>query len=752
MTDHHDAPAVVDAPEPAPARSHRLRWLSLGIVGVGLAAAGVVAWTQVKPVVDARRYASVTYEVPEAPHLSAGDGELLLRIDPTASSLTYEVDETFVGKKTSTATGVTNGIAGDIALNRDDLAASRVGDIVANVEQFHSDNNLRDARIRQDFLESHRYPLATFSLDEVKGLDGTLEEGRSYSFTLEGSVAIKDTTAPVAFDVDATFADGRLTATATTTAKLSRFDAGPISIAGLVRTEDDVALTLELTAVDPSRAEVATEVAGPERVDTKGAESPSFRTVVAPILEQSCANCHNTGQMAGKHVRIDTAADAKAISDGIKTVTQTGYMPPWPASDKGVELAHVPRLSPSELQALAAWADAGGPLDVPASTKLEMTAEVAAQQPRKDVSLRIPSYTGVATNTNDYRCFVLDPEVTEDTILTGYTFLADQVEGSTTPGVPHQRRAGGQRREAGWRRRPTGVGVLRRSRPRRSPPRSRARPAAASRRRLRRPGQPRGRLGAGSVAGDLPRGLRGHAPQGRRAGDAAALPLRRCPHARLLGPGAPARRPVGEAPRAAGGEPARPGGDPLRPRGRRRAAVRPRRIDRRQRREVRAVGRGQRGGAARAVPPHPRGAHRRLRRQRGPLVVRVAGAPGRPDRGRARAHAHARQDVPAHVGPGHRPRADPPRHPPVELRLADELRPGEAAAGEGRPGGAHGVLVGSPGRPEPRAQVRRVRRGHRGRDVLRHLRPRGRSLIPRPRWTAFRSGPWPSPHRPTSRR
>lgn len=431
MTDHHELDREVSAPEPQPAASpsRRLRWLSLGIVGLGLAAVGYVAWTQVKPAVDARRYASVTYEVPTAPRLKAAEGETLLRIDPTSSSLTYEIEETFVGRKTSTATGVTNGIAGDLALNRADLSASRVGDIVVNVEQFRSDNNLRDARIRQDFLSSHRYPLATFSLDAISGLDGALEEGRSYSFTMKGTVAIKDTTAPATFDATARFEDDRLVATATTTAKLSRFDAGPISIAGLVRTEDDVALTLKLVAVDPTDSDVATEVAGPERVETEGAvDAPSFRTVVAPILERSCASCHNTGQMAGKHVRLDTAADAKAISDGIKTVTQTGYMPPWPASDEGVALAHVPKLSKRELADLAAWSEAGGPLDVPADTELEMPPEVAAQQPRKDVTLEIPTYTGVATNTNDYRCFVLDPKITEETMLTGYTFLADQVE------------------------------------------------------------------------------------------------------------------------------------------------------------------------------------------------------------------------------------------------------------------------------------------------------------------------------------
>jgi len=419
-----------EAPAPeVPKPSHRLRWFSLGVVVLGLAVAGGVAWKQVKPVVDARRYSSVTQTVPTAPHLTPKGEESLYRIDPTASSLTYDIDETFVGRKTSTATGTTSGIAGDLAVNGDDLSASRVGDIVVNVEQFHSDNNLRDARIRQDFLSSHRFPLATFSVNDITGLTGTLAEGKTYTFTMTGDVTLKDTTAPATWKVTAKVDDGRLVATATTTAKLSRFKAGPISIAGLVRTADDVKLTLKLTAVDPAKNTIANKTSRPEALQTAATgTSPSYSKVIEPIIEKSCASCHNTGQMAGSHVRMDTAADVKAISDGIKTVTQTGYMPPWPASDKGVALSHNPKLSAKDLAALAAWSDAGGQLDVPASTKVVMTPQAKALQPRKDVSLKIPAYTGSINNTNDYRCFVLDPKLTEDTYLTGYTFLADQVQ------------------------------------------------------------------------------------------------------------------------------------------------------------------------------------------------------------------------------------------------------------------------------------------------------------------------------------
>lgn len=411
---------------PASGRHRSLRWFSAGIIGVGLVAAGYIGWTQVKPTIESRKYRNVTKEVPAAPQLSATSDQQLLRIDPVRSSLQYEIGERFAGKKASTAKGATKGIAGDIVLDRSDLAKSKVGTIVANVEQFESDNNLRDARIRKDFLESHAYPLATFDTTELTGLSGPLKAGESRSFAMVGNLTVKKTTTRATWQVKAQWDGDKLTATATTTAKLSRFDAGPISIAGLVTTDDEIKLVLKLTAVDPATNQIATTTDAKERAaKTEGA--PSFAKEVKPILASNCASCHNTGQMAADSVRLDTAGDAAAISDGIKTVTETGYMPPWPASDKGVELDHVAKLTKAELATLAAWSDAGGPLDVEPTTKVTMTGEQAALKPRQDKTVRIPAYLGSTENRNDYRCFVLDPKITEPTVMSGYTFVSDDI-------------------------------------------------------------------------------------------------------------------------------------------------------------------------------------------------------------------------------------------------------------------------------------------------------------------------------------
>ncbi len=421
-----DAADLTELEPTRPKGSLKTRSLVLGGVLIVVAGAALFSWREVKPVVDARKYSSVTYEVPKAPKLTPAEGETVYRIDPTRSSLTYEVQERFAGKETTSATGTTSGIAGDIAVDPSDLAATRVGTMVVNLEQLHSDNNLRDARLRLDYLESHEFPLATFEPDEITGLKGKLVEGKAQEFSMTGDLTVKEITKPATFAGTATLDDGALKVAASADAKLSDYGAGPIRIAGMVSTSDDAELTLKLTAYDPAVRTIPTRISGPDAKEPTG--GPSFAKTVQPILEANCVSCHNTGQMGAHALTIDTAGDARGVSDGLKTVTQLKHMPPWRASDEGVPLKHKMALTDAEIAAIARWSDAGGALDVSEDALIKPKPVDAGPQPRKDIVLDRPAYTGSMDNTNDYRCFVLDPKLTKPTYLTGYTFLADQVE------------------------------------------------------------------------------------------------------------------------------------------------------------------------------------------------------------------------------------------------------------------------------------------------------------------------------------
>ncbi len=405
---------------------HWLLW-TMGVVIVVLTAGGLYVWREYRTLTSSK-YSVVDYTVPNAPHLAASTGETVYRIDPSESQVGYSVSENLFGQSAHQAQGTTNGIAGDIALDTSNPAASRVGQIVVNVEQLHSDNNLRDARMRQANLDSHDFPLAYLSVLDFNGMPATITDGNSYHFTMDSQLTVKQTPGPVTWNADATVADGRLSVTATAQVKMSTFGVGPISIAGLVSTSDDVTLTLKLTALDPSKFTIPTAIAAPPSAP-RDTNSPSFEKVVMPALEANCASCHNPGQVGAAHWTLDTAQDAVNISDGIGSVVQSGYMPPWPASPHGVALMNSKALDQQTKDALVQWSRAGGPLDVPATTKITPKGGPPVPAPRQDVVLQMPdAYAGSLSVPNDYRCFVLDPHVTQPTYITGYQVTPDHRE------------------------------------------------------------------------------------------------------------------------------------------------------------------------------------------------------------------------------------------------------------------------------------------------------------------------------------
>ncbi len=264
------------------ARASRSHWVlsTLAVVLVVVLGGAMYVYSRVKPLLSVADVA-VSYTVPDAPHLVAGNRETVYRIDPTHSSLTYGVDENIVGQTAHHATGSTNGIAGDLALNTVDPSASRVGTIVANVEQLHSDNNLRDAQIRQRYLDSAANPLVSFTTTKLSGLPSAIVDGHTYTFTMSGDLKVKSVSAPESWKVTAKVsAGGEVDATATTTVKMSTFGVGPINLAGLVSTGDDVALTFKLTALDPSKYAIPTTIAPPPGVAHTGT-GPSFKSAVA---------------------------------------------------------------------------------------------------------------------------------------------------------------------------------------------------------------------------------------------------------------------------------------------------------------------------------------------------------------------------------------------------------------------------------------------------------------------------------------
>lgn len=155
-------------------------------------------------------------------------------------------------------------------------------------------------------------------------------------------------------------------------------------------------------------------------------EETGFATVVAPILLDHCASCHNPGGPGSTHWYLSTARDVVEVSPYIVEQVVSGQMPPWPASDLGVPYAKSLGLTADEFDAVIGWLEAGAALDVDEDTPM-FAAELAALEDPLVVP-PVEPYGGESGRYDDYRCLVYQPDLDEGAWLTGYQFVADQTE------------------------------------------------------------------------------------------------------------------------------------------------------------------------------------------------------------------------------------------------------------------------------------------------------------------------------------
>ena len=153
---------------------------------------------------------------------------------------------------------------------------------------------------------------------------------------------------------------------------------------------------------------------------TAPAAAPSFTRDVAPILQQKCAGCHQTGGVAP--FALDSARGISSRASLIAAAVQAGVMPPWPPGPRSP--AYVGKrertLSADERATILAWAKAGGKVDGPAPKPLP-AENVPVRDGERAVEVAMPvAYRPQAQpgTTDDYRCFVLDPKLTQDVSVT----------------------------------------------------------------------------------------------------------------------------------------------------------------------------------------------------------------------------------------------------------------------------------------------------------------------------------------------
>ena len=158
--------------------------------------------------------------------------------------------ETFLnqGNAFKVAVGRTSQVSGEISLDPAAPQNSTLGTFTADISQFASDSDRRDNAIRGRYLESSKYPNVTFTPTAIEGLPQSYQDGQEITFKVTGDLTIREVTKPVSFDVTATLSGDTLSGQAVTTILMSEFGFGPISIAGILNTEDQAKVTLNFVA------------------------------------------------------------------------------------------------------------------------------------------------------------------------------------------------------------------------------------------------------------------------------------------------------------------------------------------------------------------------------------------------------------------------------------------------------------------------------------------------------------------------
>ena len=390
--------------------------VSAAVVAV---AAACFAWFVVVPYVMPGPPDSVVVTAPEL--VAAHEGQRVFRIDGNQSTARYQAHEEFLDATVGSPIGETSWIAGDVLIDPDDPGASRFGTFVVNVESLESDSRMRDARLRQDYLESSKHPEVEVRFGQFLDAPTSFEQGEEYGFRIEGDLTVREITAPTVWDVVLEFDGSHLRGSANTEILMSTYGVGPISVAGLVNTRDEVLLSADLVAYDIAAGVGPTAPLPAQVLATSDEAGPSFAEEILPILSSACADCHQPGDVGAGHWSLATAADAAGFAQDLALVTRLGYMPPWKPGGATPSLLHERSLGAEQRTSLERWAAAGGPLDVDPDTPVPLNRTDVVQV-RADLVLGLDQpYEGTGELSDDYRCFLLEPAFDEDTFITGFS-------------------------------------------------------------------------------------------------------------------------------------------------------------------------------------------------------------------------------------------------------------------------------------------------------------------------------------------
>src|SRR5829696_2960931 len=192
-------------------------------------------------------------DLPECPVAEIGalpegvDAATVYAIVPEESTARYRVMEELAQIGENEAVGETQAIIGQFGFGEDGmpLPCSRFD---VDLRTLQSDQAKRDNYLYRNTLEAEKYPLATFVLRAVEGMDAPLQEGQETTLRLIGDLTLRDQTKLVAWEARVSLVDEALTGTAATMFEMSDFGIEAPSVPVVLSLDETIRLEVDLTA------------------------------------------------------------------------------------------------------------------------------------------------------------------------------------------------------------------------------------------------------------------------------------------------------------------------------------------------------------------------------------------------------------------------------------------------------------------------------------------------------------------------
>lgn len=185
---------------------------------------------------------------PEEAAAPESGGLRIFSLDPGASLVRFELDEDLRGTRT-TVVGVTNQLAGELAIDPADLSTAQLGVILINARGLATENNFRNRAIQNEILDTGSFEFISFEPTSIEGLPGSAAVGDTVQFAVSGNLTIRDIVQPATFTVEATFAgDNQISGLASTVVNRADYNLVIPNVPNVANVEEEVELYIEFTA------------------------------------------------------------------------------------------------------------------------------------------------------------------------------------------------------------------------------------------------------------------------------------------------------------------------------------------------------------------------------------------------------------------------------------------------------------------------------------------------------------------------